>query len=297
MIPVPHPEPREGVLRAPGSSRAAHAAAGLALCIAGFLTLVPFVWVLCASMKRPEDFFTSMFLPRDDSGLALSRLTLANFGTLFTQVDFAAHLVNSIFLASVTGVAATLCCAMGGYALGRFHFRGRTAITALVLGAILIPWPLLLAPGYELLYRLGLLDTFAGLILPAVAPAFGVFLFRQAVVSSVPVELLEAARMDGCSEPRLFAMIVLPLVKPMIGTFLMVTFLSVWNNFIGPQVVLQSPEKFPLSVAVASLQGLYYQDYGVQMAGTVISVVPVMVLFLAMQGEFISGLTAGAVKG
>lgn len=281
----------------PGASRAASVGAGAALLLAAVLTIVPFVWVVCASLKRPADFFTSMFLPRDDSGIALSRFTGANFAMLFTQVDFARHLLNSIFLASVTGVLATLCCAMGGYALGRFKFKGDRLVTGVVIGAVLIPWPLLLAPGYELLFRLGLLDTFAGLILPAIAPAFGVFLFRQAVKSSVPTELVESARIDGCSEARLFGVIVLPLVKPMIGTFLMVTFLGVWNNFIGPQVVLQSPEKFPLAVAVAGLQGLYYQDYGVQMAGTVISVVPVLVLFLAMQREFVSGLTSGAVKG
>jgi multiple sugar transport system permease protein len=281
----------------PGASRMASVGAGVALLAAAVLTIVPFVWVVCASLKRPADFFTSMFLPRDESGIALSRFTGANFAMLFTQVDFARHLLNSIFLASVTGVLATLCCAMGGYALGRFKFKGDRLVTGVVIGAVLIPWPLLLAPGYELLFRLGLLDTFAGLILPAIAPAFGVFLFRQAVKSSVPTELVESARIDGCSEARLFGVIVLPLVKPMIGTFLMVTFLGVWNNFIGPQVVLQSPEKFPLAVAVAGLQGLYYQDYGVQMAGTVISVVPVLVLFLAMQGEFVSGLTSGAVKG
>ena len=131
----------------------------------------------------------------------------------------------------------------------------------------------------------------------AAAPAFGVFLFRQATISSVPWELLEAARMDGCGEGRLFAQVVLPLVRPMVGTFLMITFLGVWNNFIGPQVVLQSPEMFPLSVAVAQLRGLYYQDYGLQMAGTLVAILPVLALFLLLQREFVSGLTAGAVKG
>ncbi|MFN9973337.1 MAG: carbohydrate ABC transporter permease, partial [Phycisphaerae bacterium] len=161
----------------------------------------------------------------------------------------------------------------------------------------LIPGPLLLAPGYQLLYNLGLLDSFAGLILPAIAPAFGVFLFRQAVLSGVPTDLLEAARIDGAGEWRTFMVVVLPLVRPMIGTFLMITFLGVWNNFIGPQVVLQSPDKFPLSVAVAELKRGYYSDYGLQMAGTVVSILPVMILFLLMQKDFVSGLAAGAVKG
>jgi hypothetical protein len=187
--------------------------------------------------------------------------------------------------------------ALARYALARFEFRGRGFITALVLGALLIPPPLLLAPGYQLLHGLGMLDTLTGLIIPAIAPAFGVFLFRQSVLSTVPTELIEAARIDGCSEFRTFTTVVLPLVRPMIGTFLMITFLGVWNNFITPQVVLQSPERFPLSVAVAQLRGIYYQEYGLQMAGTVVAILPVMLMFLLMQREFVSGLTSGAVKG
>ena len=194
-------------------------------------------------------------------------------------------------------VLATLCCAAGGFALARYEFRGKTLITTLVLGALIIPPPLLLAPTYEMLYHFSLLDTYAGLLLPGLAPAFGVFLFRQATIQSVPTELLEAARIDGCGEMRAFFVIVLPLLRPMVGAFMLITFLMWWNNFIGPQVVLQSPEKYPLAVAIAQLKGTYYQDYGLQMAATLISVAPVMILFLLLQREFISGLTAGAVKG
>jgi multiple sugar transport system permease protein len=166
-----------------------------------------------------------------------------------------------------------------------------------VLGALIIPPPLLLAPTYELLYHLRLLDTYWGLLLPALAPAFGVFLFRQASVQSVPREILEAARIDGCGELRMFATIVLPLLRPMVGAFMLITYLAWWNNFIGPQVVLQSPEKYPVAVAIAQLKGNYYQDYGLQMAATLVSVAPVMILFLLLQRDFIAGLTAGAVKG
>ena len=187
--------------------------------------------------------------------------------------------------------------AAAGYALARFRFRGRNAMTILVLGAIIVPPPLLLAPGYQLLFDLGLLDTFTGLILPVAAPAFGIFLFRQSVQQSVPESLIEAARMDGATELGIFTAIVLPLVRPMIGAFMLITFLLMWNNFIGPQIVLQSPEKMPLAVVVAQMVGLYEQDYGLLMAGTLISVLPVAALFLMLQKEFITGLTSGAVKG
>jgi ABC-type glycerol-3-phosphate transport system permease component len=205
--------------------------------------------------------------------------------------------MNSVFLASTTALLGTIGGAMGGYALAKFEFRGRKWMTRLVLAAMVIPGPLLMAPGYQMMYHLGLLDTNAGMILPKIAPAFGIFLFRQSILNSVPMELIEAARIDGAGEIRIFATMVLPIVRPMIGAFLMVTFRGTWNNFIGPQILLQSPEKFPLSVAINSLKGVYGQDYGMLMAGTLISIAPILVLFLLLQKEFIAGLTAGSVKG
>lgn len=263
------------------------------------LTLLPFAWMLTASLKSQHDFFTSFFLPRGDGllGLAWDRLTLHNFRRLFTELPIARAMLNSLFLASVTSALSTLACAMGGYGLARFTFRGRAAVTGLVLGALVIPASLLIAPSYQLLWQLGLLNSYAGLILPALAPAFGVFLFRQAMLNTVPPELLEAARIDGAGELRIFFTLVVPLVRPMIGAFLMITFLGAWNNFIGPQIVLQQPEVFPLSVTINNLRGVYATDYGLIMSGTLLSIAPVMCLFLLLQKEFISGLTSGAVKG
>lgn len=273
-------------------------AAHLALLPLAGLTLVPFVYLITASLKNRDDFFTSTFLPTDGGPLniAWGRLTFENYTRLFTELGIGRALLNSVFLASTTAILATLCCAAGGYALARLKFRGNTFLTVLVLAALLVPPPLLLAPTYQVLYEFGLLDTFAGLILPAVAPAFGVFLFRQAVLQSVPHDLLEASRIDGCTEVGIFFSMVLPLVRPMIGAFILITFLATWNNFIAPQVVLQTAERFPLSVAIAQLRGVYAQDYGLLMAGTMVSVLPPAILFLMLQKEFVSGLTTGAVK-
>lgn len=269
----------------------------LVLYTAAAVTLVPFVWLFCGAFKHNQDFFTSTFLPRGDGllGVAWSRLTLDNFRALLNDGSMVRALVNSVFLSSVTALVATMACAMGGYALAKYPMPGRRLIVGIVLAAVIVPPTLLLAPGYQLLYRLGMLDSFVGLILPAAAPAFGVYLFRQAA-GSVPSDLIEAARMDGCGELRIFATVALPLLRPMIGAFMLITFLGVWNNFINPQIVLQSAGKFPLSVAVAQLKGVYYQDYGLQVAGTLLSVAPVLGLFLLLQREFISGLTIGAVK-
>lgn len=170
-------------------------------------------------------------------------------------------------------------------------------MTTIALAALIIPGSLLLAPAFQLVYQLGLLNTYAGVILPGLTPAFGVFLFRQAMLNGVPNELLEAARMDGAGETRIFFELVLPLVRPMMGAFLMISFMGMWNNFIGPQIMLSSPELQPLSVALNNLKGIYASDYGLIMAGTLVSIAPVMCLFLLLQREFIAGLTSGAIKG
>lgn len=269
------------------------------LLIASVITLMPFVWLACGSVKSNATFFESLLLPRGEGllGIDWRALTLDNYFRLFNDLHFGRSLVLSIFYASLTSVLATVACAMGGYALARLQFRGKRAVTIAVLAAVLIPPPLLLAPGYQLLYHLNLLDSLWGMILPALAPAFGVFLFRQAALSSVPRELLESARVDGSGELRTFLVVGLPLLRPMIGTFTVITFLAVWNNFITPQVVLQDPTKFPVSVAVAQLRGIYYQDYGLQMAGVATAVIPLLLIFSFAQRDLVAGLTTGAVKG
>lgn len=262
------------------------------------ITLLPFTYLVAGALKSRFDFAASLFLPAGAGflGVAWEKLTLANFHRLLFELAVPRAMLNSVFFASVHSVLAALFCALGGYALAKLRFRGRGLVTAVVLTALIIPGPLLLAPSFQLLYQFGLLDTYAGLLLPGLTPAFGVFLFRQAMLRSVPDELLEAARIDGAGEWRIFFALVLPLVRPMLGAFLLISFLGAWNNFVGPQIILQSPELHPLSVALNNLRGVYGTDYGLIMAGTLVSIAPVMCLFLLLQNEFISGLTAGAVK-
>lgn len=271
--------------------------AALILCAA--VTLAPFVWMACASVKTEADFFTSQFLPPGDGflGIAWSHLTIRQFLRLFTEFPVGRAMLNSVFLASVISVGATLCCAAGGYALAKFQFRGRTLLSTAILGTVVLPASLLLSPGFETLYHLGLVDSYAGIILPALAPAFGLYLFRQAMLNAVPADIIESARIDGCGEIRIFFQIVLPIVRPMISAYLIIAFIGTWNNFITPQIILQSPERHPLSVTIFGLKGLYGGEYNLIMAGTLVSIAPVMLLFLLLQKEFISGLTSGAVKG
>ena len=237
--------------------------------------------------------------PRGRFGIAWGQLTAEHYRRLFRDISppFMRHALNSFFFASVSALLATLCSAMGGFALAKYRFRGRGALTTIVLGCLIVPGTVMLAPLYQLIFRLGLLDTYAGLILPGLAPAFGVFLFRQAMLNGLPDELMEAARIDGCGEGRMFFAIALPMVRPMISAFLLITFLGAWNNFVWPQIILQSPEQLPLAVAIAQLNDVYAVDYGMLMAGTLTSILPVLILFLLLQKEFIAGLTSGAVKG
>lgn len=281
-----------------GQRKASKWALHTMLVVLAIITLVPYAWLIIASLKGQDDFFSAIFLPPGDGvfGIGWDKLSLDNYRNLF-DLGFSVNLVNSVFYSATTALFATLICAATGFVLAKHQFRGRNLITLVVLGALIVPPTLLLAPGYELLYDLGLLDSAWGLLLPLIAPAFGVFLFRQAVIQSVPDELLEAARIDGCSEWSIFFIVVLPLVRPMIGAFMLITFLGMWNNFISPQIVLQSADKQPLSVAISQLRGVYKTDYGLLTAATVVSVLPVAALFLFLQKQFISGLTSGAVKG
>lgn len=271
----------------------------LALGALGLVTLLPFVWMVCAAVKSKEDFFSSQFLPRGDGlfGVAWDHLTLSQFTRLFRELPVPRAMLNSVFFASVGSVFATLFCAMGGYGLSKFRFRGRETLTTGILGTVVLPAALLLSPCFETLYHLGLVDRYLGIFLPALAPAFGLYLFRQAMLNSVPADILESARIDGCGELRIFFQIVLPIVRPMISAYLIISFIGLWNNYITPQIILQSPERQPLSVAIFNLKGLYADDYSLIMAGTLVSIAPVMLLFFLLQREFISGLTSGAVKG
>lgn len=270
------------------------------------VTLIPFVYLLFSAFKPQETFFTFVFWPVDVQpdgkpgpwyDVDWGGFTVGHWKTLFFEAGILRATVNSFFISSVTAIFATLFSAMGGYALSKYRFAGQGFATWLVLGSLVIPFALLIAPGYQLLYWLGLLDTYAGLILPGLAPAFGVYLFRQAFISSMPDALIEAARIDGCGDIRIFFQIALPMVRPMVGAFLLITYLATWNNFISPQIVIQSADKLPLSVFVAQLRTPYGTQYGLIMAGTLVAVFPVLVLFLMLQRDFIAGLTAGAVKG
>ncbi len=276
-----------GPRRHPVISFAGH----LALGCAALLTLLPFLWLLIASLKT--DTFTHMFLPPvAEWG---REITTANYLRLFRETAFFRYGLNSAFLATASTLVAMLGCTMGGFALAKYRFAGQKVLMAVMLASMMLPGEVLLGPMFELIYYLNWMDTYWALIVPGMAPVFGIFLFRQAF-KNMPDELLEAARIDGAGEFTLWWKIAIPQVRPMVGAFSLLTFLGSWNSYLWPQIVLRTQEKLPLPVALAQLRSVYATDYGLIMAGTVMSILPVVIVFFLFQKDFVSGLTKGAIK-
>jgi ABC-type glycerol-3-phosphate transport system permease component len=264
------------------------------LTLLAVLTLAPFLWLVCAAFKTQEDLFAWAFVPWG----RLEALTLQNFRSLFRDTPFLRWLANSLFLASVQTVLVVTLSSLGGFALAKYRFAGKRPLMLVMLGTLVLPFPVLLPSSWELMFRLGWLDSYLAIVIPGMVSVFGVFLFRQAMLG-VPDELLHAGRVDGCSEIRLWWEIALPIVRPMVGAFTLMAFLGNWNSFLWPQVVLQDAGKYTLPMGLANMVGMpaFETQYGILMAGTLLSILPVVILFFVLQKDFIAGLASGAVKG
>lgn len=262
----------------------------LFLALAAVATLTPLVWLVAAAFKNSEDFYRYNFFP------PLSRMSLDNFRSLLGQIPFMRFMMNSLFVSGVTVMVQLFFASLGGFALAKYQFRGKRVLMVIMLATMMLPAQVLLAPLYELIYRMGLMDTHLGLIVPGAVSVFGMILFRQSMMQ-IPDDLLQAGRIDGCSEFGLYWNVALPVSRPMIGAFCLISFMGTWNSFLWPQIILQTQELFTLPIGLRQMVGLYKEDYGALMAGTLLSIMPVVVMFFLLQKEFIAGLTAGAVKG
>ena len=253
------------------------------------IVLTPLVWLVAATTKGKNDqFHYTFFAPT---------VSAQNYVDLFHKTDLFQHnLLNSIFLASTTVIVQLFFSSLAGFALAKDEFKGKRPLTIIMLATLMIPGQLTMAPLFELLHRLALVDSYLGLIIPGAVSVFGIFLFRQSILT-IPDELLQAARIDGCSEFQIYRDIIMPVSRPMIGAFCLISFMGTWNSFLWPQIILHNRNLFTLPIALSQMIGVYNQEYGMLMAGTLISVLPVIILFLILQKEFVAGLTAGAVKG
>jgi ABC-type glycerol-3-phosphate transport system permease component len=283
-----------GPVRTSAAAATASSILHIVLTLLAIASVLPFFWLICATFKNNADFFNYSFLPWSQP----RRWTDENYIWLFKHWPYARWLCNSLFLASAQTVLIVTLSSLGGFALSKYQFRGKKPLMLLMLATMLLPGQVLLMPNYELMYHIGWLDSYAAILIPSAVSVFGMFLFMQAM-RAVPDELLQAARVDGCSELRLWWEVALPIVRPMIGAFTLLSFMGAWNSFLWPQMVLQDPTKYTLPIGLTNMIGLpeYETPYGTLMAGTLLGVMPVAILFFVLQRDFIAGLASGAVKG
>lgn len=262
----------------------------LALWAIALFALAPLAWMVSVSLMPPGE--ASSFPPP----LLPSRVTFANFGTLFASTDMARYLVNSLVLATLATLLSLTFNVSAGYAFAKLRFRGRDRLFRLMLTALVIPAQVAMIPLFLICKMLGVIDSFAGVLIPSITSVFGIFLVRQYALS-IPDEMIEAARIDGASEARIFRSIVLPTLKPILATLATFSFLGAWSDFLWPLIILNDGRKYTLPVALANLSREHVQDVELMMAGSVVTLVPVLLLFLLLQRYYIAGLMAGSVKG
>jgi multiple sugar transport system permease protein len=272
------------------SRRGATLAVNAGLIVLSAIVVFPLLWMLSVSFMQQGE--ASAFPPP----LLPGRATLANYQLLFARAGMGRYLANSLAIATAVTLLSLAFNLSAGYAFAKLRFAGRERVFATLLGALLIPAQVAMIPLFLLMKWLHLVNSYGGVIVPALAGVFGIFLVRQ-YAQSIPDELLEAARIDGAGEGRIFVRIVLPLLKPIIVTLAIFTFLASWNDFMWPLIVLSDQHWQTAPVALAGLSREHVQDNELMMAGSVVTILPVLALFLVLQRYYIQGLLLGSVKG
>ena len=229
-------------------------------------------------------------------GIGEPEYTFNNYIRLFTELPFMRWILNSVVFAALVVVLIIFIDTLAGYALVRYRFTGRGVIFGLILASMMLPIAVLLFPLFYITLELGLLNTYPGLILPMLAPPFGVFLLRQYMLS-IPVEIQDAAKIDGCSEFGVLFRIIFPLVRPAQSVLGIVVFLSMFSSFVWPLVVLRDKDMFTLTVGLARIPTEEITDYGLVTTGALMTMVPLIIVFLIFQKQFMAALTKGAIKG
>ena len=253
--------------------------------------LLPLLWLISTAFKSPtEEIF--QFPPR----FFPMQPTIENFVKVWQTNPFGQYLFNSTLVAVLTVALNLLFCSLAAYPLARLTFRGRDSLFALVVATILIPFQIVMIPLYVLTVQLGLRNTYLGLLFPAIASAFGIFLLRQAF-QAVPKELEEAARMDGCSELEIWWCVMLPSIRPALVTLAIFVFIGSWSDFLWPLLILDRPEYYTLPLGVAKLAGAFSHDWRLIAAGSVISIAPILLFFLLMQRYIVPTEAGSGVKG
>ena len=276
-------------------TRDKHLILAILLAAGAAVSMFPVLWMFFTSFS-PAEKLAGTFMGTASSGIKPGDLTLLNYSRIFANAPITRWTMNSFLICTVITAAQLLFDSMAGYAFARKDFPGRRFLFWAVVGTMMVPIHILVVPLYIMMVKLHLVDTLWAAILPGLAGPFGIFFMRQYMLT-IPVELEEAARIDGCGEMQIFFRIILPISAPAMGVLAIFLFISNWNSFLWPLLVLNSADTFTLTVGLATLQDKHALDYGLLMAGAVVASLPMFGVFLLLQQTFIRGIRMGAMKG
>lgn len=262
----------------------------LFLVLIAIVMMVPLLWMSSSAFKFKSEIFS--YPPT----LIANNPTVSNFFRLFEQLPFGRNLFNSFFIAVSSTALALLFCSLAAFGFAKYQFPGREFLFLFLVGTLIIPFHITMIPLFILYRKIGWINRPWGLIFPGMANAYGIFFMRQYLIK-VPDDFLDSARIDGCSEFKIFLYIILPVARPALTALGMIFFMGSWNNFLWPLIILKTPKTYTALVALTHLVSGLRTPYHLIMAGSVLIVVPLIVFFVAIQKQFIAGITSGAIKG
>jgi len=251
---------------------------------------IPYIWMFVTSIKPVEEVqsYPPSFLVKHP--------TLLPYHELFRLIPIMKYLWNSVYVASLVTVANVFFCSLAGYAFAKHRFWGRDKIFIVLLGSLMIPWQVNIISGFILMRKLGWLNSYNALIIPVMTGVFGVFLCRQFIMA-IPDDLIDAAKIDGCGEFTIYRLVILPLIKPVLATLAILTFLQQWNNFIWPLIVISSSDMRTLPLALSVLNSQFGTRFAMVMAAAVVATTPMLIVFLAFQKYFMKGIAMTGLRG
>lgn len=261
------------------------------LIIIALLMLIPFVWMLSAAIKSDREVFQM-----NPFVLIPAKPKWSNYSTIWTKIPFFTFVKNTVFLTLVVTCLQLLTSSFAAYAFSKLQFKGRNTLFLAYIGTIAMPWQVYMVPQFIMMRKMGLNDKLLAIICLQAFSAFGVFMMKQ-FYEGIPDELCEAARIDGMSEYKIYANIMLPLSKPALSTLTIFTFVATWNDYLGPLIYLKSPAKKTIQLGLKMFISQYSSDYGLIMAGSVLSLIPVLIVFLCLQKYFVEGVASTGLKG
>ncbi|MEU2199314.1 carbohydrate ABC transporter permease [Isoptericola sp. NPDC019482] len=260
------------------------------LTLAALFWLFPLIWALFSSFKQRSDLFA--YPPR----LVPADPTIGNYVALFEKYPFVSWFVVSTVIAVVSTAITVFVCSLAGFGFAKYRFRGQRLLFDIMFSSMAIPFAVIIIPLFVMLAKTGLATPWFALIVPWVAPAFGIFMMRQFCEQSIPDEILDAARIDGASEFTIFRKVVVPLLRPALGALAVWSFLGTYNNFLWPLIIVSDPDMYTLPLGLQSIFGAEGRQYDIVLAGSILAAIPSVIVFIALRKQLIDGLAAGAVK-